>query len=110
MLENLFLSSNTLSQNFFDTVSEVFYQPLESLSNTLISLQYNSLTFFSFRIHEVSQGTIVNSEPNLAIQCEIQGHTYTFTREHFDQLSTREYREFLNQLKINSPVTFESIN
>ncbi len=103
MLENIFLSSNRPVKNYLETVSQEFYHSLSNISNTIISLQYDSSKFLCFKVYEVRLMTLVNPEPNLAIQCQIQGNTYLFTREHFDQLSEREYRELLNHLKITLP-------
>lgn len=103
MLENIFLSNNRPVKNYLETVSQEFYQSLRTISNTIISLQYDSSKFLCFKVYEVRLMTLVNPEPNLAIQCQIQGNTYLFTREHFDQLSDREYRELLNHLKITPP-------
>ena len=102
MPENPFLSTNTSPKNYLETVSSDFYQNLKSISNTIIYLQYDSSKFVCFKIYEARLGTLVNPPPNLAIQCQIQGNTYIFTREHFDQLSDSEYQELLNHLKIDS--------
>ena len=102
MLQTIPLSNKAQSQDFYKAASENFYQQLKGVSNTIISLQYNGITFLSFKVHEATQGNIVNPEPNLTIQCKIRGNTYTFTCEHLDQLSTRECRELFNQLKINA--------
>ncbi len=102
MLQTIPLSSNAPVQQFYRTASEDFYQQLKSISNTIISLQYEANTFLSFKVHEACLGSIVSPEPNLILQCHIRGNTYTFTREHLDQLSNREYRELLNHLKIDS--------
>jgi hypothetical protein len=102
MLQTIPLSSNVPSEKFYRAAPEDFYQQLKSLSNTIISLQYNSMTFLSFKVHEASRGSIVNPKPNLTIQCQIRGNTYTFTPEHLDQLSNRECTELFNELKIDS--------
>ena len=102
MAENLFVSSNSPSKNYLENVSSDFYQHLKSISNTILSLQYDSSKFLCFKIYEARLVTLVNPPPNLAIQCQIQGNTYIFTREHFDQLSDREYKELLNHLKIDN--------
>jgi hypothetical protein len=101
MLPNIFLSSNLPFQEFSLASSEDFGQPLNNLSNTLITLQYEARTLLSFRVHEASQGTIGKQEPNSILKCQIRGNNYTFSREHLDQLSDREYTELLNQLKID---------
>ena len=102
MPENLFVSSNTPTKNYLETVSSDFYQSLKSISNTILSLQYNSSQFVCFKVYEVRLVTLINPPPNLAIQCQIRGNNYTFTREHFDQLSDREYTELLSHLKNDS--------
>jgi hypothetical protein len=102
MPENQFLSSNPPPKNYLETASLDFYQHLTNISNTIIYLQYDSVKFVCFKVYEARLGTLVNPPPNLAIQCQIQGNTYIFTREHFDQLSDREYQELLNHLKIDS--------
>lgn len=102
MFENIFSSSNDQPKNYLETVSSDFYQHLKSISNTIIYLQYDSSKFVCFKVYEARLGTLVNPQPNLAIQCQIQGNTYIFTSEHFDQISDREYKELLNHLKIDS--------
>lgn len=78
-----------------------FYQQLESLSSTTISLQYGPNTFLTFRVYEASEGMILRQgvEP-VGLQCLIRGTTYKLTREHLYQLSNRELSELLNHLGI----------
>ncbi|MEW6492535.1 MAG: hypothetical protein AB1589_08500 [Cyanobacteriota bacterium] len=77
------------------------HQQLNSIPNTIISLQYQSNKFLTFKVNEASYGAVLRQgaeDTNIALQCQIRGTTYTFTRDHLDQLSNRECRELLNQL------------
>ncbi len=90
--------SNKKSSFTFEIV-ENLYQQLESIPNTTISLQYDPNNFLSFKIYEASKGVIVGQDrENSVVQCQIRRTTYTFTREHLDQLSNRERRELFSQL------------
>lgn len=80
---------------------ENFYQRLNDIPNTIISLQYDTETFLTFKVNEAIRGSIVRqgfANTNIALQCQIRGNTYIFTREHLEQLSNRECRDLLNQL------------
>lgn len=77
------------------------YQQLNSIPNTIISLQYETNKFLTFKVNEASYGAVLRQgaeDTNIALQCQIRGSTYTFNRDHLDQLSNRECRELLNQL------------
>ncbi len=90
--------SNLYSQNASD-----FYQSLEKISNTTISLQYDSDTFLSFKVYEASQGSIIATQFNdIALKCQIRGTTYVFNREHLDQMSNRERHELFNHLEVDT--------
>ena len=92
--------SNKKSSFTFEIV-ENLYQQLESIPNTTISLQYDPNNFLSFKIYEASKGVIVDQDrENSVVQCQIRSTTYTFTREHLDQLSNREHRELFSQLEL----------
>jgi len=92
---------------FHSVASENFYQKLQSLSNTIISLQYNPDNFLTFKVQEASFGSIVrHGNENIAIQCQIRGTTYTFTHEHLDQMSKRELNDLVNQLGLDTLWTF----
>ena len=89
--------------DFHSVASDNFYQQLQSLSNTIISLQYNPDNFLTFKVQEASFGSIVRQEnENIAIRCQIRGTTYTFTYKHLDQMSKRELNDLLNQLGLDS--------
>lgn len=78
-----------------------FYQQLNSIPNTIISLQYQADKFLTFKVNEASYGSVLRQgaeDTNIVLQCQIRGTTYTFTRNHLDQLSNRECRELLNHL------------
>ena len=93
--------------NFHSVASENFYQQLQSLSNTIISIQYNPNNFLTFKVQESSFGAIVRQGmENIAIRCQIRGATYTFTHEHLDQMSKRELNDLLNQLGLDTLWTF----
>jgi|SRR5919199_6551798 hypothetical protein len=78
-------------------------QRLENISNTTISLQYNRDTFLSFKVYEASEGFIMRQgDEIIGFDCLIRGTTYRFTREHLEQLSTRELHELCNQLGIQA--------
>ena len=89
--------------DFHSVASENFYQKLQSLSNTIISLQYKPGNFLTFKVQEASFGSIVRQEnETIAIQCQIRGTTYTFTHEQLDQMSKRELNDLLNHLGLES--------
>jgi hypothetical protein len=83
--------------------SEEFYQSLKELSNTIISLQYAPKEFLSFKVREATLGRIVSQGlGDTVFQCQIRGTTYTFTREHLEQMSKREFNELFAHLRLNS--------
>lgn len=87
---------------FYFIAPEDFYQTQNSLSNTIISIQYDRHKFLSFKIYEAKFGSIVHQGvEDTALQCQIRGYTYTFTREHMDQMSNRELNDLFNHLKID---------
>lgn len=89
------------NSNFGFQIAETLYQQLENISNTTISLQYDSNKFLTFKVYEASKGTLLSQgHDNYIIQCQIRGTTYKFTCEHLDQMSNRERRELLNHLGI----------
>lgn len=82
---------------------EDFYQKLRNTPDIMISIQYNSDELLSFRINTVQHGKIIYSGVTaVGLQCQIGGKTYLLTQEHFEQMSTREYRTLLECLGINS--------
>ena len=82
--------------------SEDFYQAIRSSSNTIISIQYKSNEFLSFKVYEARSGVIVNQGVNdIALQCKIRGTSYTFNRRHLDQMSKREINELFNHLRLD---------
>jgi hypothetical protein len=106
-IENFSNQESTLAGK----ISENFYQQLERLSNTIISLQYNRDKLLSFRVSEVSLAGILSQgseDKNLAIQCQIRGNTYKLTREHIEQLSNRECRELFQHLGITKTNLFKN--
>jgi hypothetical protein len=75
---------------------------LQQLSNTTIFFQYDTETFLSFKVYEASQGVLVYLRSGeIALQCQIQGTTYTLTQEHMIQIGNRERHELFNQLGVN---------
>lgn len=102
---------NNPNSTFPNKVSQDFYRQLDSISNTIISLQYNRDKLLSFRVSEASSGNILSKgagDKNLAIQCDIRGNIYNFTREHIEQLSKRECRELFKQLGITKTHLFDN--
>lgn len=100
MLETIALLDNLRSELAFK-VSDNFYQQLDNISNTTLSLQYDRHNFLTFKVYEASQGVILRQEvENIALQCRIRGATYRFTREHLEQLSNRELRELFDHLGV----------
>lgn len=94
---------NNQKSTFPGRVSQDFYRQLDNISNTIISLQYNRDKLLSFRVSEASCGAIISQGSggnNAAIQCDIRGNIYNFTREHIEQLSNRECRELFKHLGI----------
>lgn len=86
-------------KEFYSVASADFYQQLKNLSDTIISLQYSANNFLTFKVQEASRGSVVSQGAEVAtLQCQVRGTTYTFTREHLDQMSNRELNELLNQL------------
>lgn len=84
------------------------HQQLNSIPNTIISLQYESNKFLTFKVNEASYGAVLrqgSEDTNIALQCQIRSTTYTFTRDHLDQLSNRECRELLNQLGLAESIS-----
>ena len=80
---------------------------LQKLSNTRIFFQYDAETFISFKVYEASQGVLVYLKSGeIAIQCQIQGTTYTLTQEHMIQIGHRERQELFNQLGVNGSQIF----
>lgn len=92
------------TETAFDRVGvEDFYQQIRSSSNTIISIQYKSKEFLSFKVYEAKNGVIVNQEVNdIVLQCQIRGTSYTFNRKHLDQMSKREINELFNHLRLDS--------
>ncbi len=87
---------------FYFVAPEDFYQTQNSISNTIISIQYDPNKFLSFKIYEAKFGSIVRQGvEDIALQCQIRGYTYTFTREHMDQMSNRELNDLFNHLRID---------
>lgn len=96
-------NSSNKTTNFSGQISKNFYQQLDNISNTIISLQYDHLRVLSFRVSEVRPvGTLSpnSEETNMVIQCQIRGTTYNLTSEHIKQLNNRECRELFQQLGI----------
>ncbi len=90
------------AENNFRVATENFYQQINSLSNTIISLQYKPKQFLSFKLNEAKLGAIVRQGvKEIALQCQIRGTTYTFTSEHVEQMSKRELNDLLNYLGID---------
>lgn len=90
---------------FYVESAEKFYHRLDNVPNTIISLQYNSKKFLTFKVNEASQGAIVHQgvqNKEVAVQCQIRGTTYILTREHLDQLSNRERGDLLNHLRLSA--------
>jgi hypothetical protein len=78
-------------------------QQLNSIPNTIISLQYNPNEFLTFRVCKANHGEIVKSGSKVVgLQCQIAGKTYTFNHEHFNQMSKRECSDLFNYLGLNS--------
>lgn len=86
---------------------EDFYQQLSSLSNIIISVQYNEDKFLNFKVYQAKQGKFVYSNTQvIGLECLIGGKTYTFNREHLDQMSNRECSELFNQLGVDGSQFF----
>jgi hypothetical protein len=100
-MQSFIASFSQKKSNIGFEIVENLYQQLETISNTTISLQYNTNKFLTFKVYEASKGKLLSQEhENYTLQCQIRGTTYKLTREHLDQLSNRERRELLNHLKI----------
>jgi hypothetical protein len=100
MHQTIGLLSNPKSE-FHVEVPEDFYQRLENISSTIISFQYSPNKLLTFKVYEASQGAILRRGlKNIALRCQIRGTTYTFTREHLEQLSKRECHELFNHLRV----------
>jgi hypothetical protein len=102
------LSSRASCLAISDNVAETdFYQRLQSIPNTIISLQYNENEFLSFNVSEAQQGHIVWSGLEvIGLKCFIHGMIYTFNREHLNQMSNRERHELCNHLEIDDSQLF----
>lgn len=98
------LSSQTSRSAVSNVVMEQdINQQLNNIPNTIISLQYNSKEFLTFRVCTANQGEIVKSGSKVVgLQCQIAGKTYTFNHEHFNQMSKRECSDLFNYLGVNS--------
>ena len=102
MLQASLLLDSSFSSLYSQNASN-FYQSLKEISNTTISLQYDSDTFLSFKVYEASQGSIVPTQlKDIALKCQIRGTTYLFNREHLDQMSNRERHELFNHLEVDT--------
>lgn len=100
MLQAIERQINQLSQSYVKNL-EVQYKELNSIPNTIICLEYDATTFLIFRVNEANRGSIIElgfNNTELAIQCHIRHNVYIFTREHLEQLNSREYRDLFNQL------------
>ena len=81
---------------------ESHYRASQSISNTIISLQYTYHELLVFKVHEASWGAIAyERNGEMLLQCEIRGTQYRLTHEHLKQLSNRECQELFNQLGVN---------
>ena len=84
-------------------VAQTHDQRLENISGTIISLQYGSNNFLTFKVYEASEGVLKGQDMgNISLECKIRGTTYIFSSEHLFQLSKRELDELFNQLGIQS--------
>lgn len=87
---------------------ENFYQQLNGLLNTIISLQYSNDEFLSFYANHAQQGTFIKSGTEvIGLRCNIKNTTYIFNREHFYQLSNREIQALFDQLGLDSREFFK---
>lgn len=102
------LGSQTSRSAVFDLVTEEdINQKLRSIPDTIISLQYNSDDFLTFRVCQAKQGEIVKSGTQvIGFQCQIGNSTYIFKREHLNQMSKRERCDLCNYLKVNDSQVF----
>ena len=88
-------------------VEQDINRQLNSIPDTIISLQYNPNEFLTFRVCKANYGEIVRSGNKVVgLQCQIAGKTYTFNHEHFNQMSKRECRDLFNYLGVNSHQLF----
>ena len=86
-----------------------FYQRLNQLSNTIISIQYNRDQLLSFRIKNVQQGKITYDDvQGTGLLCWINKKAYFFTRQHLEQMSDREQSELFDHLGIDGSQIFVS--
>lgn len=93
--------------NYHYQESNYFYYFLQKLSKTEIFIQYDSETFLSFKLYEVSQGVLVYLRSReMALKCQIRGTTYTLTPEHMVQMSNRDRNELFNQLGVDGSQFF----
>jgi hypothetical protein len=81
---------------------EDFYQRLNSVHDTIISLQYNVDEFLSFHVSQAKQGNIVNGTEFISLCCQIGEKVYTFNCEHFNQMSNSECNDLFNHLGLDS--------
>ena len=83
-------------------ISESFFRASQSISNTIISLQYTYHELLVFKVHEAIDGDIVHEKNGeIVLRCEIRGTQYRLTRDHLEQMSNRECSELFNQLGID---------
>ena len=83
-------------------ISESFFRVSQSISNTIISLQYTYHELLVFKVHEAIDGAIVHGKNGeVVLQCEIRGTQYRLTRDHLEQMSNRECSELFNQLRVD---------
>lgn len=81
---------------------EDFYQQINSFSDTIISFQYNSDEFLTFKVCNAEQGYILRSGTKaIGLRCQIGDQLYTFNREHLSMMSNRERNELFKQLGVN---------
>ena len=102
---DLSIVSSTTSRSAVSNaiVEQDINQQLNSIPDTIISLQYNSNEFLTFRVCQANRGEIVKSGSKVVgLQCRIGDKTYTFNHEHFNQMSKRECNDLFNYLGINS--------
>ncbi len=81
---------------------ESFYPASNSISNTIISLQYTYHELLVFKVHEAMCGAIARERNGeIVLQCEIRGTQYRLTHDHLTQLSNRECQELFNELGVD---------
>lgn len=87
--------------NTSNVTGEDFYQRLNSVRDTIISLQYNENEFLTFRVSQAKQGYVVRFGTSaISLRCQIGEKIYTFNHEHLNQMSNSECNELSNQLGI----------